>query len=245
MRVYINRYKDHWISPYTILDYLFFWTDWSKCNRWTLKQTLADEARAVKGEKSQYVDHPEWVDRWSDLLVPLSRAIQWVWDRVDHKIDYVKIDRWDTWSMDHTLGRIALPMLRQLKATKHGAPLVDDEDVPEHLRSTAAPPRENEYDVDDNHFLRWDWVMDEMIFAFEHRLDDSWQDQYRSGEHDLVWTPVDADGNEVPRGEHRYFRMDRGPSDTYECDYDAIRKVEERIQNGFRLFGKYYQGLWD
>jgi len=29
------------------------------------------------------------------------------------------------------------------------------------------------------------------------------------------------------------------------CDYDAIEKVEKRIQNGFRLFGKYYQALWD
>ena len=24
-----------------------------------------------------------------------------------------------------------------------------------------------------------------------------------------------------------------------------LDKVEERIQNGFRLFGKYYQALWD
>lgn len=245
MKVYINRYKDHWISPYTMLDYLFFWTDWSKCSRWTLEQTLEDEARKQKGEKSQYVERPEWIEPWSDRLMPISRAIQWVWDRVDRKINYVKIDRWDTWSMDHTLGMIALPMLKQLQATKHGGPLVDDEDVPEELKSTSAPPKENEWDTDGNHFKRWDWVMDEMIFAFEHRLDDSWQDQYRSGNHDIVWTPVDAAGNEVPKGEHKYYQMGRGPNDTYQCDYDAIRAVEARIQNGFRLFGKYYCALWD
>ena len=246
MRVYINKYKDHWISPYTMIDLVFFWKDWSKCGRkWTLTDTLEDEAETLQGGKSRYVERPDWTEQWADRLMPISQAIQWVWDRVDRKIDYVKIDRWDTWSMDHTLGKIALPMLKQLKATKHGAPFVDDEDVPEELRSTSAPPKENEYDTDGNHFRRWDWVMDEMIFAFEHKLDDSWQDAYRSGEHDITWIPVDAEGNEVPKGEHKYYQMGRGPNDTYKCDYDGIREVEKRIQNGFRLFGKYYQGLWD
>jgi hypothetical protein len=136
-------------------------------------------------------------------------------------------------------------MLRQLQATKHGSPLVDDEDVPEHLRSTAAPAKENEWDTDDNHHKRWDWVMSEMIFAFERKLDDSWQDNFRSGKIDMVWVPIDRDGNEVPKGEHTHYRMDRGPNDTYECNYDAMKLVEDRIQNGFRLFGKYYQALWD
>ena len=240
MRVYINRYRDHWISPYTILDYVFFWTAWSKCSRWTLTETLEDERR----EKSTYVDHPEWVDRWADRLTPISTAIQWVLDRVHPRIEYVHIDPWDTWNMESTLGQIALPMLRQLQATKHGSPLVEDEDVPEHLRSTAAPPRENEYDVDGNHFARWDWVMAEMIFAFEHHLDDSWQDQYRSGVIDHVSVPVDRDGNEVPRSEARWFEMRHGPNHTYQCDYEAISRVQARIDNGFRLFGKYYQALW-
>lgn len=245
MKVYLSKPRNHWISPYTMLDYLFFWTEWSKCSRWALDQRLEDEARVAKGEQSRYVEHPEWVERWSDRLVPLSQAVQWVLDRVHPQIRYVKIDRWDSWSMDHTLSPIILPMLKQLRVAKHGSPFVDDEDVPEHLRSTAAPPKENEWDTDDNHHARWDWVMDEMIFAFECKVDDSWEDEFRSGEHDIKWIPVDADGNEVPRGEHRYFQMGKGPKDTYQCDYDGMRKVEERIQNGFRLFGKYYQALWD
>ena len=135
--------------------------------------------------------------------------------------------------------------MKQLKATKHGSPFVDDEDVPDELKSTAAPPKENEWDTDENHFRRWDWVMSEMIFAFECKVDDSWEDAFRSGEHDIKWTPVDVDGNEVAKGEHKYTRMDKGPKDTYQCDYEGMRVVEARIQNGFRLFGKYYQGLWD
>ena len=222
MKVYISKYRDHWLSPYTVLEKVLFWKNWEE------------------------IDYDEpWVEKWSDRLLPFCTFLQKFLDFVHPKVDYVKIDRWDTWSMDHTLGQIALPMLKQLKATKHGAPLVDDEDVPDELKSTSAPAKENEWHTDDNHFKRWDYVMDEMIFAFEHRLDDSWQDKFRSGEIDIVWKPVDVNGNEVPKKEAKYFEMGHGPKDTYKCDYDAIHKVEERIQNGFRLFGKYYQGLWD
>ena len=34
----------------------------------------------------------------------------------------IQIDKWDTYSMDHTLAMIIYPMLLQLKATKHGVP---------------------------------------------------------------------------------------------------------------------------
>ena len=242
MKVYISGYRDHWISPYTMLDYAFFWTDWSKCARdKTVIRSLEEE------RKHKYIERPEWCEKWADRLTPVSRAIQWVWDRVHPAIKYVKIDRYDTWSMDHTLADIVLPMLKQLKEKQHGAGFVDDSDVPEGigLRSTEAAPKENEYDTDSNHFARWNWVMDEMIFAFECKVDDSWQDAFREGEHDILWVPVDADGNEVPKGEHKYTEMRHGPNDTYKCDYDGMKKVEERIQNGFRLFGRYYQNLWD
>jgi hypothetical protein len=220
-----------------MLDYMFWWTDWSRCSRKKGIPTLEDE--------KNYVEHPEWVERWSDRLTPISRVIQWIGERIYPRVEYVKIDRWDTWSMDHTLAHIVLPMLRQLRKDKHGAPFVDDEDVPDHLKSTAAPAKENEWDTDGNHFLRWDWVMDEMIFAFECKLDDSWQDEFREGEIDHLWVPVDAAGNEVPKGEHRYYQMKDGPNHTYKCDYEGMKVVENRIQNGFRLFGKYYQALWD
>jgi len=241
MKVWISNYRNHWSSPYTWIDYLFWWKPWSRCSRWTLKQTVEDQER----EDSQWVDRPEWVDRWADRLMPISQVIQWVLDRVHPRIEYVRIDRWDTWSMDHTLAQIVLPMLRQLKRDKHGSPNVDDEDVPEHLRSTAAEPKENEWDTDSNHHDRWDWVLDEMIFAFEHLVDDSWEDQFRSGHFDLVWTPVDVQGNEVAKGKHKYYRMDRGPNDTYQCDHDAIKAIHERMDNGFRLFGRYFRALWD
>ena len=144
----------------------------------------------------------------------------------------VQIDKWDTWNMDATLAHIIVPMLKQLKATKHGAPLVELEDVPEHLRSE----KTNEYGVDDTHFERWDWVMDEMIFAFESKLIE-WEDQFwkRPPELDVTIYPEDADKNFIP------LRW----KDEGVCDWEGMREYGTRIQNGFLLFGKYYQGLWD
>ena len=97
--------------------------------------------------------------------------------------------------MYETLARIILPMLQQLNASKHGSPFVDDVDVPEHIRSTQAPPKADEYDVDGFHFDRWDWVMREMIWAFEQLQPDcDWEAQYITGELKHSWGPKDDSG---------------------------------------------------
>jgi hypothetical protein len=110
-----------------------------------------------------------------------------------------------------------------------------------NLRSTEAPPKENEWDTDANHFKRWDWVLDEMIQAFECKVDDEWEEQYRSGNIDMVSAPCAWDEN----GKPTMYEMNRGPKDTYVCDYDALFAHQKRNSNGFRLFGKYFEALWD
>ena len=167
MKVYINGYPDHWISPYTIIDYTFFWTDWSKCHR--------DKGIVEDGD---FVDRPEWAEKWSDRLDPICQVIKRIREVIKPTIRYVKIDRYDTWSMDHTLSYIIHPMLVQLNKEKHGAPFTDDADVPDELKSTSAPPKENEWDTDDNHFKRWDWIMNEMVWAFEQELKDDDEAQF-------------------------------------------------------------------
>ena len=222
MKVYINKYRYHWLSPYTILEKIFFW------------------------KKEIDYDEPV-IDRWSDRLHPLCEAIRRVLDVVHPKVDYVKIDRWDTWSMDHTLSQIALPMLIQLKATTHGAPFVDDEDVPEGigLRSTEAEPKEDEYDVDSNHFKRWDWVLSEMIHAHRSKIDDSWEEKFWTGE----WDPVVFEKTEEEYHNPITDKMEKVYTTKFagnrSCDWDGLKKEQDRIQNGFRLFGRYYQNLWD
>jgi len=222
MKVYINNYRHHWISPYIILKKVCFWEKDSDVFY-------------------NFEDKPNHkYDKWIDRLNPICIGIQKILDFIHPKIEYVKIDRWDTWSMDHTLAYIILPMLKQLRDDKHGAPHVDDEDVPKELWSIYAFPTE-EYGVDGNHFKRWDWVLDEMIFAFEHKNDDTWQEAFTSGVFDQKSVACEWDEN----GKPKMFKMVDGSNHTYKCDYEGMKVVEDRIQNGFRLFGKYYQNLWD
>jgi hypothetical protein len=115
--------------------------------------------------------------------------------------------------------------------TKHGAPMVDDEDVPEELRSTSAPATENEWDTDANHFLRWDWVLAEMIWAFEQKVSDD--DESKFFDHSEC-----GDITDFIKDTDEYLSRSR-------VDWDGLKQHQERKQNGFRLFGKYYQALWD
>lgn len=223
MKVYISKYRYHWISPYTILKKVCFWEK--------------DDDVFYNLESKPNNKYEKWVN----FLEPICKGLEKFLDIIHPKIDYVKVDYWDTWSMDHTLGRIALPMLKQLQQKKHGAPFVDDLDVPEELKSTSAPPKENEWDTDDNHFKRWDWVMNEMIFAFEHHLDDEWQSAYTKGN----WSTRSEVSNRDENGKATMFKMVYNDDHTYETDYEGLALVQERIKNGFRLFGKYYQNLWD
>ena len=47
MKVYLNNYRHHWLSPYTIIDYLFFWTDWSHCHLPKKNEWDTDENNAT------------------------------------------------------------------------------------------------------------------------------------------------------------------------------------------------------
>ena len=219
MKIYISNYRYHWISPYTIIENIFFWTDWSKCGR--NKGVIEDK---------DYVDHPEWVERWANRITPISTAIRVVLDFIHPPIKYVKIDRWDTWSMDHTLSYIILPMLKQLSETKHGAPYTEDEDVPEYLRSHMAQPKENEWDTDSLHFMRWDWILAEMIWAFEQQLKDD--DESEFFDHSEC-----KDLKDIKDWNERISKV--------KVDNEGLEAHQKRKANGFRLFGKYYQNLWD
>lgn len=78
----------------------------------------------------------------------------------------VTVEDHDLWNLDHTLALIIHPALVKFRNTGHGAPYVADEDVPEKLRSTKSKKKKNS-STDSNHFKRWDYVLDEMIYAFE------------------------------------------------------------------------------
>lgn len=188
----------------------------------------------------QYVgvseDRCHEIGGWLADKTPLSTVCEWIHSKRKRTMT-VKLDYWDTWNMDTTLAIIVLPMLKQLKATKHGSPSVADEDVPEHLRSTNAPPKENEWDTDAFWHDRWTWVLDEMIWTFEQLHPDyDWEQQFHTGEIDITFEDsADGDG----------FVMARGPNDTHKFDSEGYAAHSARIDKGLVLFGKYFRALWD
>ena len=215
MKIHIGPYKN-WVGTYQLAD---------KLKYFGLSEDRCDQIGEWLGET--------WVN---DLC-------QWIYGKRKRKIK-IRIDRYDTWNMDGTLALIILPMLKQLKESKHGSPLVADEDVPEglNLRSTEAPPLGNEWDTDENLHRRWDWVMSEMIWTFEQKQPDcDWEQQYYSGEQDFHFEGLGHD----EQGNATMYEMKRGPKDTFQIDLEGLKQHQDRIDNGLRLFGKYYQGLWD
>ena len=179
----------------------------------------------------------------SDWLCRMGgqRLADFLYSKRDRKIE-VRIDRYDTWSMEQTLAIIILPMLIQLRGSKSGSPFVDDEDVPIELRSTSARPKFRDWDLDSNHFARWDWALDEMIYAFEKASDPSWEEVFYSGDIDLSWIATNPD--ETDKNKRLHESIER-PNHTFKTDIEGIKKVRDRMQNGFLLFGKYYGNLWD
>ena len=240
MYVKIGKYVN-WVGPYQIADKIFFWCEKypsdELAERWDYK------AQDWLGEFLAHGFHKETPERHKTWFYKL---LSWIHSKQKRKM-IVKIDYYDTWSMDSTLSPIILPMLKQLKATKHGSGFIDLEDVPEHMRSTTTEDYDSQqcfefygenvpegYDI----HSRYEWVLDEMIWAFEQLQEDcDWEDQYSTGEID--WESVKCEDNP------KLSQIVEGPNHTYKTDWEARMKHQKRIDNGLRLFGKYYQTLWD
>lgn len=210
MKVYLGPYPKSPMSTFGLHQKYFRWA-YPNGKHWDLSD-------------KEYTKRDKFVEKSLDfiddyVLWPVNFVLGRFRER-DRKID-VRIDPYDTWSADHTLAHIIHPVLVQLRHTNHGAGYVDDEDVPEYLRRAAATPMTEEEEacgrVDDLHFKRWHWIMDEMIFTF---------DLLKKGDWDF----------EIYR---------KNGDDWSDAAFEEREKTQERINNGLRLFGKYYTGLWD
>jgi hypothetical protein len=147
MKVYIGPYGTY-ISAYKI-------QDWIMEKKYTI-------------EKWWHME-PEQMDRFDLFVEKVIDGIQFVLNKTINKITdrdrtiKVRIDGYDTWSMDHTLALIIHPMLVQLKETNHGYFTPDPEDVP-HI----GKGEETDYSYSDTLALdRYNWIMDELIWTFE------------------------------------------------------------------------------
>lgn len=233
MKVYIGPYKS-WFGPYQLAKKLLFWWPKTKdalgftCDAeivHTFGEWLAYGKVAPEPEVGEVYDS----DRGREYT-KLHKLLLWLDEKKKRKIK-IHLDPWDTWSADHTLALIILPLLKILHKSKQGAPCVDYEDVPEELHPPKGVVLEDGH-VDDNHFKRWDYVLREMIFAFESTVDNSWQNQFFPEESNIRWKKLE-NGMTQMVGDFKGY------------DTGGMKLYEDRIQNGHKLFGKYYRCLWD
>jgi len=224
MKVNIGPYKDY-IGPYQIAEFLCFWA----------KNSEEHYLNGGSKYKNYVHDFGSWLAGGEGKDSLLMKLCIWIDNKRKRKVK-VKVHKYDTWNTDHTLALIILPLLKQLRETKHGAPFVDDGDVPDNLKRSQYNI-ENEWESDPSHFDRWNYVLDKMIWSFEQLQNDDWEDQFHSGESDFQFVPC--------KDKPGYSEMVTGPNDTYKFDKEGYTKFSNEISEGLRLFGKYYRGLWD
>ena len=208
MKIYINRPKDNWLSPYTIIEKVIFWRE-------------IDYDEPLVQNTIKYTKLGWFCDRLYDIRSFINRDIK-----------YIKIDPWDAWSLEHTLSPIILPILQELKRVKHGAPFIADEDVPKRLRVGAKGTGNSDVhklfdDGDNTFFERFDYILDEMIWTF---------------------TQLSMEDHEAPFYDHTEANKEPDLNKSVrklKVDRKGLAAHNARIENGLRLFGRYYRALWD
>lgn len=164
------------------------------------------------------------------------------------KID-IQIERFDTWSLDHTLAMIIYPALLQLKETKHGVPseIVDSVGGAEwDSQSSFDFYKESHDEAWTEASKKWDEILDKMIWAFYQLAHDDYSDKYHHGTSEYDWIKSDKTFANPITGkvEKTYQMVDKNP-DAHWYDSEGHQLHEARIQEGLELFGKHYRNLWD
>lgn len=151
MKVHIGPYKD-WVGPYQLSNLL-------------MKVGFSEDTCFKIGE---YLSET-WV----------STLLQYLHSKKKRNIK-VKIDYWDTWSLDETLCYIIHPALIAFKKENLGIPFIKNEDIPEEFHKSnegSFPSATGSYNEEG-----FSWILDEMIWAF----DPEWDNKFGIGMQDYT-----------------------------------------------------------
>lgn len=167
-------------------------------------------------------------------------------DGTTRRID-VEIEKFDTYSFDHTLAHIILPALLQIKATKMGVPAeFADAGGDWEAQDSFDFYKETHNEAFDLRCKEWELVLDKMIWSFQQIVLDDYEKQYHHGKPEYDWVKTDEQYTNPLNGktEDAFQMVDKNPEEHW-YDHVGHRLHEERIQEGLELFGKYYRNLWD
>lgn len=166
---------------------------------------------------------------------------------IERKIS-IEIEKFDTWSLDHTLALIILPALIQLKALKHG--------VPSEVSTVGGEDHEPQLSFDfykesqdwafNKAVEKWDEILDKMIWSFQQIAYDEYDNLYHHGKANYDFVESDKMYPNPVTGvmEKTYRMVDTNPNEHW-YDHVGHQLHEDRIQEGLELFGKYFRTLWD
>jgi len=134
--------------------------------------------------------------------------------------DVIILDNSDTWSVDYTLSKLAVPMIKQLHREKMGYGYIDDSDVPDELKTGT-----KEHDE-----IKYNWFMNEIIWCLNEIAQEEPNSPDIELDEDLFVLNRDERSPEQNETMKNFLKLHE--------EYDA------RIANGCRLFGKYFRNLW-
>lgn len=130
----------------------------------------------------------------------------------------------DVYCMTTVLSHIIYPMLKQFNNCNCAFPDFKEEDLellPEDVRQMKSEEK-------------WQWILDEMTWAFEQQYMD-WEDQYYSGTCDIYFEEIEGE---------EFLEMKYGPNHTFSVDEKGLQSHYDRMQRGFKLFGQHFLNLW-
>lgn len=168
MKIYIGPYKK-WVGPYQIAD---------------LFQYIG-----VSEDRCFEIGHMLESMGW------LNYICKKIYDFNQQKVR-IRIDKYDTWSMDGTLALIMLPMLKQLRDTKHGSPcdMLGFQQTSNSAQHCFDFYAEGDDLADQAGHQQWVDIIDQMIWSFEQIVDDNYYINFDRQYHQKIQTGLELFG---------------------------------------------------
>lgn len=156
------------------------------------------------------------LDWYTDSEKDIKRLAEFKKQRVERGFDDT-----ECWNLDNTIAQFVLPRLKHFKENTNGYPGTDE--IPT--------------------FEKWNEVLDKMIYAFDHIVNEDKYDEEKQKRHQVDFLEMysferQEDGSSLMVETPKYNKQ---AMENYRNEQIEDRK---RIDEGLQLFGKYFLSLW-
>lgn len=128
-------------------------------------------------------------------------------------------DDTELWNLDFTLAKFALPRLVEFRKFVNGYP-------PEFEK-----------------FEDWTAIIDKMIFAFDHIVNEADYSDERDKKFGVDWINY-TEMKKLPNGDYELVHGKGYDEERMKRYREDEQEERAKIQEGLDLFGKYFQNLW-